>query len=99
MPYTSRDGTEHPESFWCFDGLRVDPSDTALIVTFRGWRDVAAYDADKSPIAEAMREVRISGAGYYALIGQGAPIGTIAEAMVQMAWDAMAEDQFFSEAV
>jgi hypothetical protein len=61
MPYTSPDGAQHPNSFWCLSGLNVQIDTNRLELTFVGYHDTASYNADKQPVAGAVKSYSILG--------------------------------------
>ena len=88
MPFTSHDGVEHAASFWVLDDLQVRISDSAIVLKFVGYHSVAAYDADKQPIAGAEKHYMVSGEGFANAIGlptlgQALAIGT---EIIRLAW-------------
>lgn len=89
MAYTSGDGAGHPNSFWCLDRLGVEIGDAALRLKFVGYHDAPAYDADRQPIAGAVKEYLVSGAEFMAAINlpTGLPTGApISAEILGMAW-------------
>lgn len=90
MPFISPDGASHPNSFWCLDRLTVGVGDSSIGLRFIGYRSAADYNADRHPIAGAVREYLISGGRYYEAIQRATqfPTGTpISHEVLQMAWD------------
>jgi hypothetical protein len=90
LAFTSPDGAEHPDMFWCLSKIGIEIDDTALRLHFIGYHDVAAYDAGKEPVAGAMRAYLISGAGFEtaaALLTSAADTPISAE-ILRLAWEA-----------
>lgn len=90
MSYSSADGVTHPASFWCLDDpLVIMISGQQLRLRFIGWHDIASYDADREPIAGAVKDYILSGAEYDMVRNlptqhpQGTPITL---EVVEMAW-------------
>lgn len=88
MAFTSPDGAEHANGFWCLDRLAVDIPDQAIRLKFVGYHSTAAYDADKQPVAGAVKEYLVTGTAFGAAIamltsGQAVPISA---EIIRLAW-------------
>ena len=61
MPFTSQDGAEHPESFWCLNSLTAAIGDNALNLSFVGYHSIEAYDANAQVISGATKSYTVFG--------------------------------------
>lgn len=88
MPFTSLDGAEHEAGFWCLDRLVGEIGNGTLRLRFIGYHDAAAYDADRQPVANAVKEYLVSGEPYAAAITlptSAANVSVSAE-ILRLAW-------------
>lgn len=89
MPYTSPDGAQHPDAFWCLQKLHAEIDDSMMRLQFIGYHDAASYDADRDPISGAVKEYMLAGDGFQQAINlatahpQGTPISV---EILRMAW-------------
>jgi hypothetical protein len=61
MAFEDPSGILHPESYWRLDDLHLDRRNRQAYATFRGYRDRAAFEAGKLPIAGAERGYPVGG--------------------------------------
>lgn len=88
LNFTSPDGAPHPQSFWCLDRMLLEISDRALRLRFIGYHDAASYDADRQPVAGAVKEYLISGQAFTDATGlptQGVAVPISVE-VLRLAW-------------
>jgi hypothetical protein len=69
MPFTSADGASHPQSFWCLDRMSVEIGDQALRLRFVGYHDAASYDAERQPVAGAVKDYLVTGQAFLSAVG------------------------------
>lgn len=89
MSYTSADGVLHANSFWCLNHLDANIGEGRMSLVFIGYHDVACYDADRQPIAGAIKNYIISGTAFQEAINMPTqyPQGTpISGEILTMAW-------------
>lgn len=89
MAFTSQDGAEHPDSFWCLNRLDANIGAATMALVFIGYHDAASYDADKQPIAGAIKHYIVSGEAFASAINMQTqyPQGTqISAEILGMAW-------------
>lgn len=87
--FTSQDGADHPNSFWCLNRLEANIGDATMALVFIGYHDAASYDADKQPIAGAIKHYIVSGTAFQEAINMMTqyPLGTpISAEILSMAW-------------
>lgn len=89
MPYTSEDGAEHLDSFWCLKHLDVDINNRRLALGFVGYHSAGAYDAGRDPVARADKSYFLQGEAFDRAVGKlvgraGVPISV---EIIQMAWE------------
>jgi hypothetical protein len=69
MSFTSADGAPHPQSFWCLDRMSVEIGEQALRLHFVGFHDAAAYDAERQPVAGAVKDYLVTGQAFLSAVG------------------------------
>ncbi|HEY6231351.1 MAG TPA: hypothetical protein VIW64_08805 [Pyrinomonadaceae bacterium] len=88
MGFISADGAEHVASFWCLERLATEIGDRSLRLRFIGYHSAAAYDADRQPVASAVKEYLISGEAFMAAISltTAAADVPISAEIIRLAW-------------
>ena len=89
MDFTSQDGVNHPESFWCLDDLRIPIGESAIRLEFVGYHNVESYDNNGAAIAGAKKIYQFSNERYMNSINmptQFSKGNPISREILEMAW-------------